>query len=180
MILEFLLSQWKLVAIAALVGLLSIQTHRLSSAEKEIVAVSTQYQSAIDAAKAETAKAVVTNKESNDEANQNIPIAVAEAKRNAPELYKLRFGNIARNGGFVDNSANPSLGGGISANGMRDSGTDSSGSVQGQVPESVAGAPVILDARGTCDRRFIEEASRAAVIMRGIDIWLDANGFERE
>ena len=91
MILDLLLSQWRVVLIGLMLAAIGIQTHRLSNAEQEIVEVNTRYHLAIDAAKAETAKAEKQSEVVKNEINASIPKLVESAKANAVELYKRRY-----------------------------------------------------------------------------------------
>jgi len=175
---ELLVSQWKLVLIGLLLAAVSFQTHRLSNAEDKIVEVSTRFQLAKDAAEAETKKAQDTSTQTVKEINDAIPKLVAAAQANALENYQRRYGRLARPISATDSGDRPSLGDGIHADGLRsDPAANSASAIQTGIPEGAASAASGVDA---CDPRFINEAAQAAAIMRGIDVWLDNNGFERE
>ena len=171
MILDLLLSQWKLVLIAALIAALSFQTHRLSNAEAEIVEVNSRYHLAIDAAKAETAKAEKQSEVVKNEINASIPKLVESAKANAVELYKRRYQRVEG----VNASAN--LGSGISGGntpnvGVFNSGSDTTRTTSPNSAESPAKESASMDA---CDPRFIGESAEAAVIIDGWLTWARAN-----
>lgn len=171
MILDLLLSQWKLALILALSGLLAIQTHRLSNAEQEIVEVNTRYHLAIDAAKAETKKAEKQSEVVKNEINASIPKLVESAKANAVELYKRRYQRVDG----VNATAN--LGSGISGGntpnvGVFNSGSDTTRTISPNSAESAAKESASMDA---CDPRFIGESAEAAVIIDGWLTWARAN-----
>ena len=171
MIIDLLLSQWKLVLIAALIAALSFQTHRLSNAEAEIVEVNTRYHLAIDAAKAETKKAEIQSERVKNELNAEIPKLVAEAKANAVELYKRRYQRVEG----VNASANlgSGIGGGNTPNvGVFNSGSDTARTTSPNSAESPAKESASMDA---CDPRFIGESAEAAVIIDGWLTWARAN-----
>lgn len=171
MILDLLLSQWKLVLIAALIAALSFQTHRLSNAEAEIVEVNTRYHLAIDAAKAETKKAEIQSERVKNELNAEIPKLVAEAKANAVELYKRRYQRVEG----VNATANlgSGIGGWNTSNvGVFNSGSDTARTTSPNSTESPTKESVGLDA---CDPRFIGESAEAAVIIDGWLTWARAN-----
>ena len=176
MILDLLLSQWKLALILALSGLLAIQTHRLSNAEQEIVEVNTRYHLAIDAAKAETAKAEKQSEVVKNEINASIPKLVESAKANAVELYKRRYQRVEG----VNATANlgSGIGSGNTSNvGVFNSGSDTTRTTSPNSAESPAKESVGMDA---CDPRFIGESAEAAVIIDGWLTWARANGLEFE
>lgn len=171
MILDLLLSQWKMVLIAALIAALSFQTHRLSNAEAEIVEASTRFHLAIDAAKAETKKAEIQSERVKNELNAEIPKLVAEAKANAVELYKRRYQRVEG----VNASAN--LGSGIGSGntpnvGVFNSGSDTTRTIPSNSAESPTKESASMDA---CDPRFIGESAEAAVIIDGWLTWARAN-----
>ena len=179
MILDLLLSQWKLVLIAALIAALSFQTHRLSNAEAEIVEASTRFHLAIDAAKAETKKAEIQSERVKNELNAEIPKLVAEAKANAVELYKRRYQRVEG----VNATANlgSGIGSGNTSNvGVFNSGNDTTSTVQANNSKGTDSSTTSMDASNTCDPRFISEAAEAAAIIYGWNQWANLNGFPRE
>lgn len=171
MILDLLLSQWKLALILALSGLLAIQTHRLSNAEQEIVEVNTRYHLAIDAAKAETAKAEKQSEVVKNEINASIPKLVESAKANAVELYKRRYQRV--DGVNATANLGSGIGGGNTPNvGVFNSGSDTTRTVSPDSSESTARESAGLP---SCDPRFINDAAEASVILNGWMEWARAN-----
>ena len=138
----------------------------------------TNHTNAVNAAAAETKKARDTSTKALKEINDAIPKLVAQAQAYGVENYKRRYGKLAV-ANPLDNR--PSLGGGVSAPGLRiDSGGDPAGTIQAGVPEGTTGPTIGVDAGYACDQRFLNDAAKAAAIMRGIDIWLDKVGIPRE
>jgi len=175
---KFLRSQWKFVLITILCGIVAIQTHRLSNAEERIVEVSTRYQSAIDAAEAATKKAQDISTATVKAINDAKPKLVEQATRNAETLYRRRYGRVVGGNAVY-------LGTGVTGTppiGVRDTETvcNPTGTVQADLPESVAGKTTVVDVGGTCDPRFLEDAARAAVVMSLIDQWVDKHQIPRE
>ena len=173
----FLITWWKEILFAALIAALSFQTHRLSNAEQEIVAVNTRFQLAIDAAKLETKKAELISKRTNDELNSKLPIRVAEAKRNALANYQNRFRRTVTSGSGTTGSVAT---GGFhtgNASGMHDSGSDTAFAVPPSSSESPAKESAGLS---SCDPRFISDAAEASVILNGWMEWARANQLPME
>lgn len=177
MILDLLLSQWKLALILALSGLLAIQTHRLSNAEQEIVEVNTRYHLAIDAAKAETKKAEIQSERVKNELNAEIPKLVAEAKANAVELYKRRYQRV--DGVNATANLGSGIGSGNTSNvGVFNSGSDTTRTISPNSAESAAKESVGL--APSCAAEFISDAAEAAVILNGWMEWARANQLPME
>ena len=179
MILDLLLSQWRVVLIGLMLAAIGIQTHRLSNAEQEIVEVNTRYHLAIDAAKAETKKAEKQSEVVKNEINASIPKLVESAKANAVELYKRRYQRVEG----VNATAN--LGSGISGGntpnvGVFNSGSDTTSTVQANNSKGTDSSTASMDASNTCDPRFISEAAEAAAIIYGWNQLTNLNGFPLE
>ena len=177
MILDLLLSQWRVVLIGLMLAAIGIQTHRLSNAEQEIVEVNTRYHLAIDAAKAETAKAEKQSEVVKNEINASIPKLVESAKANAVELYKRRYQRVEG----VNATAN--LGSGISGGntpnvGVFNSGSDTTRTISPNSAESPAKESVGL--APSCAAEFISDAAEAAVILNGWLTWAQANNLPFE
>lgn len=177
MIAELLLSQWKLVLIVTLIGLLTLQTHRLANEEKEHDADNTLYRLLTAEAQRKTRAAEAHNAQTVKEINDEKPKLVAQAERNAAELYRRRYGRPE--GSVACAPTHSSSGLGIS--GMPDvSSTSYTGTIQADSTSSTERAPAIVDAGGTCDPRFLNEAARAAVVIKQWNDFADREGLPRE
>ena len=173
----FLITWWKEILFAALIAALSFQTHRLSNAEAEIVEVSTRYHLAIDAAKAETAKAEKQSEVVKNEINASIPKLVESAKANAVELYKRRYQRV--DGVNATANLGSGIGGGNTPNvGVFNSGSDTTRTISPNSAESAAKESVGL--APSCAAEFISDAAEAAVILNGWLTWAQANNLPFE
>ena len=172
MILDLLLSQWKLVLIGLMLATIGIQTHRLSSEEHEHAVDNTLHQLQIADSQRKSQEAQTQNKEANHAANTNIPVAVDKARLNAGENYRRHFGIM---GGNVAGNLGSGVVG-LPNVGVRESG-DNARTVQTDSTESPtkesAGLP-------SCDPRFINDAAEASVILNGWMEWARANQLPME
>ena len=107
--------------------------------------------------------------------NHAIPILVATSEKNAVENYKRRYG-VGGNAPVGPICVDANSGNGFHFGRL----WPYTGSGKTDVPKDPSGTPVVVDASGTCDPRFINDAARAAAIMHGIDLWIDANTIPRE
>ena len=131
---------------------------------------------AIDAAKAETAKAEKQSEVVKNEINASIPKLVESAKANAVELYKRRYQRVEGVNASVNLGSG--IGGGNTPNvGVFNSGSDTARTTSPNSAESPAKEPAGLP---SCDPRFISDAAEAAVILNGWMEWARANGLEFE
>ena len=180
MFLDLLMSQWKLVLIAALMAACGLYRHALLNAEHEIVAIQNQHQLLIAAAKAETKKAQDISTTTAKEINDGIPKLVAKAQANAVENYKRRYAGSGQPGAACGVGSHSGAGHGFYANGLRTDGADPASTFQANGTQITPGQSAGLDASGTCDPRFLNDAAEAAVKLDGWERWRVGNGLAFE
>ena len=167
MILELLLSQWKLVLIAALIAAFSFQTHRLSNAEQKIDDIQNQrlVEIAVNQAIINQVKerSQTTVKRINDEHKT----VVESTKKNAWANFTKRYGGtLNASCGAVSLPIRP----------YPSAGSDFADSAKGA--NGTGGEPMAIDITGI--KQFAESCGRDAGKVKQWQDWATGNGFPIE
>ena len=170
-----------LIFIGVLMATNAISVKLWLDARDDVAVCETNHENAVKAAAGETKKAEANNRQTIEDINHAIPILVAQTEKNALDNYRRRFGGTAGSNSSANPNSSSSLGNGFDGSGVRNNGANSTGALPPNGAEGVERTqPTGMDVGCTPDPRFLNEASAAAVLIKGWNDFADKERLPRE